>query len=159
MNSRSGDDQLIVQRLLRVQDAVDVKQAHTSEVNLVVLVHGLRLAAGEIEHHPVNLRPFLVVVVVALEDQALPDPVLGQPERAGAIGVVGPLAAAALYVFPVEHKRGRVGELGQEIGLGLVDSDLESAVVYGLHPGHVSGVAFEHVLRANDVVQVRFSNR
>ena len=69
-------------------------------------------------------------MLVALQDNALSDLILLQPERPGSVRVVGPAATAGLHVGAVYDERRRVRQLGEEVGLRLVDGYAQRRVVH-----------------------------
>ena len=124
--ARRGYDELLVQRLLGIEDTLKVEEANAGNVDLIILVHGHGLAAGKVHVDGVHIRArFTIVVVEPLEDDSLADPVLIEYERTSAHGVVDPpVPAAALDGLLVQDERCRVTELGEEVGFGRVDGDL-----------------------------------
>ena len=102
----------------------------------------------------VDLCGLAVEVVVALQDDALADPVLFERERARAVGVVRPSSAARLYIIAVDHESGGVCELGEEVRLGGVDGDLQRALVNGGYAADRVGFARQYLFDAHDVVEI-----
>ena len=102
----------------------------------------------------VNLCRLAVEVIVALQDDALADPVLFERERARAVGVVRPCIAARLYIFAVDHESGGICELGEEVRLGGVYGDLQRALVYGGYAADRVGFARQNLFDAHYIVKV-----
>ena len=143
---------------LDLQDPVQVEQADAGDVDLVVLVHRHRLPAGQVQYDGVEVCQVAVEVVVSLQDHSLADLVLLELERSRPIGRIGPGAAAGLNVLPVQHVRRRIGELGQEVGFGGVDRNLQRAVVDDLDAANFGGVALDVIHSPDDVVQIGAGN-
>ena len=158
--ARRRDDQLLVQRLVGIEDPLQVVQAHTGDLDLVVLVHRHRLAAGEVHDNGFYARQVAIVVLVALQHDALANPVLGELEGTGAHGVVDPPAPSArLHDLAVENVGGGIGQLGEEVGLGRVGGYLQGVVVDDLEADDLVCLAVEVLLGAKDVVQVGVGDR
>ena len=158
--ARRGDDKLLVQGLVGIEHPLEVVQAHAGDLDLVVLVHGHGLAACQVHDDGLHARQIPVVVLVALQHDALAYPVLGELEGPRADGIVDPPATAArLHDLAVEDVGGGVGQLGQEVDLGRVGGYLEGVVVDDLEADDLVGLAVEVLLRAQDVVQVGVGDR
>ena len=135
-------------------DALDVVDADAGDVDLVVLVHGQWRAAGQHEVDRLDAGRAAVVALVGLESQALAELPLLQHEGAGAVRLLRPVALVVLDLRLVDDEGGGAGHLGQEVGLRLVDGDLQREVVDDLDAADLARRAADHVFGADDVAQV-----
>ncbi len=65
-----------------------------------------------------------------------------------------PVAGVALDLVLIDDEGGGVGQLGQEVGLGLIDRDAEGEVVHDLYARYRVGAAADHILGADDVAEI-----
>ncbi len=96
-----------------------------------------------------------MIVLVRLQDDALVEAPLRHLVRACAVGTARPVTRVRLDLLLVDDERRRIGELGEEVGLGLVDGDLERARVDDADAGDLVGPPPCYVLGADDVTEVR----
>ena len=100
-----------------------------------------------------------MVVRVAGEDQAFPYIVTGKLERPGPVGRPEPVLGIGLNVVAIQDESRGVGQLGQEVGLGGIDSNLKGFIIDHPHAGYRLGVPVDLFLDALDVSQVLVNHR
>ena len=152
-------DQVLVERFGRVEHPVQVEQADPGYVDLVVFIHCHRLAACQVHYDGVQVRRFEVEVLIALQHDPLADAILGQFKRPRPVWSVRPVAASRFHVLPIQDVCRRVRHLGQEVGFGSVDLDLQGVVIDDTYSGDVGRFTFEHIIDSDYVPKVSVRHR
>ena len=104
-----------VQFVVGVAETVQVGQAHSCDVYLVVFIHQQLSSAAENEFDLFQLGSPQVVIFVAAQPEGFAHLVLGKAERPGAVWLAEPVPGVGLHVFLVQHEAGGVGQLGQKV--------------------------------------------
>ena len=91
--------------------------------------------------------------LVSLQDDPLPLLPLLNLEGPRPIRVPPPLAGGR-HIFLVHHKGGRVGQLGQEVGLRGIDGDFKGFFVHHTDPANLVCFAPQLLLNPNNVAEV-----
>ena len=99
-----------------------------------------------------------MIVFVAGQAQRLSYHIFSQAEGAGAIGFANPILPAA-HIFLIQDKAGGIGQLGQEVGFGGVNSEGHGAVVNDPHAGDLAGSSLQLAGDADNIAQVLVDHR
>ena len=147
----AGDEEF-VERVGGVLDAFEFGGADGGDVDFAVL-ELIEAAAGEADFDALHFGGFEVVVVEALEHDAVAFGPLGQLERAAAVGQGAPAVGVGLDFVAVDDEGGGVGQLVEEVGLGGVDGDVDCEVVDHFDAGNVVDPVAGEFAGADDVAE------
>jgi len=142
-----------IERVLRIQHALDLRGIDLHDVQAVVLIHGNRQAPAERKLDALQGRRAAIVPGIAHQDDA----VVGQRvqhERPAAIGLAPPRLALRFYLLSIDHQRRRIGEFGQEISLGSIDPNLQRVVINNAKALDMFRLSLGKLAHPDDIIEI-----